>query len=116
MRLTMIGTTSTDDGCPTLYRLDGDHWVVQGYRMDPRVARFWTGVGEDGKNTIEVPGRLLDEWAADRSTWERGAVTATTHGTYVVRGSTLQDQEALETVRSRGLPEHEDTVVIRVTA
>jgi hypothetical protein len=60
MKLTFIGTTSDNGGCPTLYATDRGTFVVQGLRVtDPEAL---TGLRDvlDGETFVEVPRELLD--------------------------------------------------------
>jgi hypothetical protein len=85
MNLRFVGTTSMDDGCPTLYAADGDQFVVQGYKMDPLVAEYWAGPIDPGEQVVEVPAGLLD-FATTSTGRALGTVVVTTHGTAVIKG------------------------------
>ncbi|AXI76875.1 hypothetical protein [Peterkaempfera bronchialis] len=59
MQLTLLGTTSTDGNCPTLYATDRGTLVVQGYRVtDPgTVAQLRDLL--PGETAVEIPRELL---------------------------------------------------------
>ena len=63
MKLRMIGTTSQDGGCPTLYETDTGDIVVQGDRLtDPEALAQLSDVLE-GEEFIVVPRALLTRFA-----------------------------------------------------
>lgn len=58
MRLTFVGTTSKDGGCPTLYRTDRGTLVWQGPVVtDPEALADLRDVGP-GESAVEVPEAL----------------------------------------------------------
>jgi hypothetical protein len=62
MKLTFVGTTSDNGGCPTLYATDRGTAVIQGPRVtDPEALAELRNVLA-GETFIEVPAELLDCW------------------------------------------------------
>jgi hypothetical protein len=114
MRITFLRETSpTNRTCPTLYATDRQTFLVQGKRItDAAIASaFSLGIEED---VVEVPARLLQEVAEDMIFPEpraegtalalvravpRGtsasSMSATSRSTFVVRGITVTDPQAL---------------------
>ncbi len=63
MRLTMLGTTSEDGECPTLYETDNGDIVVQGDRLtDPEALAQLQHV-RPGETFVVVPRELLTKYA-----------------------------------------------------
>jgi hypothetical protein len=63
MRLTFIGTTSGNGGCPTLFATDRDTFVIQGDKItDADALATMEGRGNglpDHETAVEVPRELL---------------------------------------------------------
>lgn len=112
MQLTHLATTSKNGGCPELYASDRDSYVVQGTRVnDPRLlARFGTEPLPAGWTAVEIPQHLFA--LVSLVVGDTAAVVDSGRGTYLVRGATVTDAEALATARRRGLPDHETIVEI----
>ncbi|MGW6917239.1 hypothetical protein ACWGB8_25910 [Kitasatospora sp. NPDC054939] len=63
MQLRMLGTTSEDGKCPTLYETDEGDIVVQGYRLtDPEALAQLQNV-LPGETFVVVPRDLLARFA-----------------------------------------------------
>lgn len=63
MKLRMIGTTSQDGACPTLYETETGDIVVQGDRLtDPEALEQLSDV-LDGEEFVVVPRALLTRFA-----------------------------------------------------
>jgi hypothetical protein len=60
MKLTFIGTTSDNGGCPTLYATDRGTFVIQGLRVTDPEAQAGLRDVLDGETYVEVPRELLD--------------------------------------------------------
>jgi hypothetical protein len=59
MRLELLGSTSQDGACPTLYATDRDTYVVQGWTLtDPEALADLRNVLE-GESFVEIPKALL---------------------------------------------------------
>ena len=128
MRITYLRETSpTSRTCPTLYATDRQTFIVQGKRIaDAAIpSAFSLGAGE---NLVEVPARLLEEIAEDAAFPTPGAegttlaliraiprgtsspsVSATSRSTFVVRGITVTDPEALAAM---DIPDDETAVEV----
>ncbi|MBB6173589.1 hypothetical protein HNR23_003649 [Nocardiopsis mwathae] len=63
MKLTKIGTTSQDGGCPTLYETDSGDIVVQGYRLTDDEARRQLEDVLPDEEFVVVPRELLTRFA-----------------------------------------------------
>lgn len=61
MKLTHLGTTSKNGGCPELYATDRGTYIVQGARVtDPEVLETLRARGlPDHETAVEIPKALL---------------------------------------------------------
>lgn len=61
MKLTHLGTTSKDGGCPNLYETDEDSYLVQGKKVtDPEALATLRARGlPDHETVVEIPKALL---------------------------------------------------------
>ncbi|MGH3630205.1 MAG: hypothetical protein ACRDRL_22530 [Sciscionella sp.] len=63
MRLTFLGTTSGNHGCPTVFATDRDTFVVQGNKItDPEALATMQSRGNgipEHETAVEVPRELL---------------------------------------------------------
>ena len=62
MKLTFLGTTSKNGGCPTLYATDRGTVVVQGVKItdDEALAALRAQGLPDHETAVEIPAALLD--------------------------------------------------------
>lgn len=62
MKLTFLGTTSKNGGCPTLYATDRGTYVVQGVKvLDEQALADLRAQGlPDHETAVEIPKALLD--------------------------------------------------------
>jgi len=63
MELTVLGSTSINGDCPTLYATDRGTYVVQGVKLDARVLAQMTL--PDHETAVEIPAALL-KFAPDK--------------------------------------------------
>ncbi|MFE2352197.1 hypothetical protein [Kitasatospora cineracea] len=63
MRLTMLGTTSEDGDCPTLYETESGDIVVQGDRLTDPEALAQLQYVRPGETFVVVPRELLTKYA-----------------------------------------------------
>ncbi|WP_189211423.1 hypothetical protein [Actinokineospora fastidiosa] len=62
MKLTHLGTTSSQGQCPNLYATDRGTYVVQGYKItdDEALAALRERGLPDHETAVEIPAALLD--------------------------------------------------------
>ena len=65
MKLTFLGTTSSNGGCPTLFATDRDTYVIQGWKVHDPEALAAMEI-PDHETAIEVPKALLHFAPRDR--------------------------------------------------
>lgn len=112
MKLAHLGTTSKNGGCPELYASDRGTFVVQGTTVtDPDLLALVGRPLSVAERVVEIPQALFAV-AAFTVGAAAGGVVDTGRGTYLVRGLSVTDAEALATLRSRGLSDHETAVEI----
>jgi hypothetical protein len=58
VKLTWLGTSSGNTGCPTVYRTDRDTYVVQGWKVTDTEARGQMDI-PDHEDAVEIPAALL---------------------------------------------------------
>ena len=57
MKLTVLGSSSVDGDCPSLYATDRGTLIVQGLKLDPEVLASLTM--PDRETAVEIPLALL---------------------------------------------------------
>lgn len=63
MKLTLLGSSSINGDCPTLYATDRGTYVVQGVKLDAQVLAQLTL--PDHETAVEIPAALL-KFALDK--------------------------------------------------
>jgi len=112
MKLRFLGKETKDGGSPTLFDTDRTTYLVQGWKVtDPEIlAQLDLGSEE---SCVEVPSRLMSHLAKSELTDTEGAelpvVIRTDRETYVIKGSTVTDAEALAQMT---VPDHETVVEV----
>ncbi|MCU1641605.1 MAG: uncharacterized protein JWN03_1880 [Nocardia sp.] len=96
MRLQHLGTDTKQGGSPALYLSDRGTYVIQGWRTDQ-------------SERIEIPHALLGYLRED--TCLGALLHDTGHGTFLLMGAPLTDQEALNQLE---IPGHETAVEVPV--
>lgn len=106
MRLTLLRSTCGGGrACPNINLTDQGTYVVQGYELTGLDLTGYALAADEA--IVEVPESLLPELAGAET--GSGAVRRTDRGTFLVRGRTLVDTEAL---RELNLPAGEAAVEI----
>jgi hypothetical protein len=67
MKLTLLGTESNVNGCPTLYATDRGTLVIQGWKITDSDARAVLRGMPGPEDAVEIPRALLRFAPAERS-------------------------------------------------
>lgn len=106
MRLILLRSTCDDTrSCPNINATDRGTYVVQGYQVADHAALA------PGESVVEVPSSLLPELTGRDAAHD--SVRRTGRGTFLIRGRTIVDAEAL---RELNLPAGEAAVEIPMSA
>lgn len=112
MKLRFLGKETEKDESPTLYDTDRDSYLVQGWQVgDPGILDQLDLNGDE--TCVEVPRRLMAHLAKSQllDGYDRRLPTyvCTDRDTYVIKGRTVTDLEALAQMN---IPDHETCVEV----
>lgn len=116
MKITFLGKdrNSEKDECPSLYDTDRGTYLVQGWKIDDP-AVFAQLAPADDETCVEVPRHLMSHLANSGQLHTPGdgqaapAILLTDRDTYIVKGRTVTDADALATM---DIPDHESVVEV----
>lgn len=111
MQLRFMGKVTSGGDSPTLYGTDRDSYLVQGYRLDPRLTARLNP--PDGHTCVEIYPMLLANLAKDGIV---GTVTPAApivhvmdNGNYVLQGCQVTEPAVRDHL---AMPDHEDAIEI----
>ncbi|MER7409909.1 hypothetical protein [Streptomyces cacaoi] len=118
MKLRFLGKNSNVGDCPTLYAIDRDSYLVQGWRIFANDLLMQLSIPE-GQTAVEVPTELFEHLekdglpAGEFRRLEDPLMILTPGGTYVVQGREVTDVEALAQME---IPDYETVVEVSKAA